>query len=402
MDHINLFQTNAEFLSAYNGSDYVEPWLSYTMETSGISFNKKQTPPPYLSIPLTIEIVDGSGSITLNRNNIKYKLNDEDWVEESSPTISVSNGDKIQLKENHETAYASGAYIPLITDSDDFNDFKYMIYGNIMSVYQETGFEDLTTFTNEETYVFANLFGGCSCLVSAENLTLPATELTEFCYEYMFQGCSSLATTPELPATTLADYCYENMFQDCTSLTTAPELPVTTLAQGCYTGIFKGCTSLTTAPALPATTLAYGCYGGMFNGCTSLTTAPELPATTLAGECYYEMFQYCTSLTTAPELPATAMTYNCYCNMFYNCTSLTSAPELPATTLANGCYGYMFYGCTNLNYVKCLSMDMSGINSYYWLSNVSASGTFVKNPNLNSWVSGPDGIPNGWTVQNAN
>ena len=38
----------------------------------------------------------------------------------------------------------------------------------------------------------------------------------------------------------------------------------------CYYYMFNGCTSLTTAPALPATTLATGCYGNMFNGCTSL------------------------------------------------------------------------------------------------------------------------------------
>jgi uncharacterized protein (TIGR02145 family) len=44
MDHINLFQTNAEFLSAYT-NDYAEPWVSFTMETSGLSYNKGTTPP---------------------------------------------------------------------------------------------------------------------------------------------------------------------------------------------------------------------------------------------------------------------------------------------------------------------------------------------------------------------
>ena len=34
----------------------------------------------------------------------------------------------------------------------------------------------------------------------------------------MFQGCTSLVNAPELPATTLSNYCYQNMFYGCTSL----------------------------------------------------------------------------------------------------------------------------------------------------------------------------------------
>ena len=43
-DHIHLFATETEFTSAYT-NDYREPWVSYTMETSGLSYNKGQTPP---------------------------------------------------------------------------------------------------------------------------------------------------------------------------------------------------------------------------------------------------------------------------------------------------------------------------------------------------------------------
>lgn len=88
----------------------------------------------------------------------------------------------------------------------------------------------------------------------------------------MFNGCTSLTSTPALPATTLAEYCYNYMFANCTSLTTVPSnmLSVTTLAEGCYQHMFYGCTSLTTAPQLPAATLSDVCYFGMFSGCTSL------------------------------------------------------------------------------------------------------------------------------------
>lgn len=66
----------------------------------------------------------------------------------------------------------------------------------------------------------------------------------EYCYNEMFDGCTSLTTAPELPATTLGKYCYYSMFRGCTSLTTAPELPATTLADSCYHGMFYNCISL--------------------------------------------------------------------------------------------------------------------------------------------------------------
>ena len=168
--------------------------------------------------------------------------------------------------------------------------------------------------------------------------------------------------------------------------------------------LFYNCTTLQSAEnlILPATTLADYCYYYMFYGCTSLTTAPELPATTLADYCYYFMFYGCTSLTTAPELPATTLANNCYTYMFRGCTSLTTAPELPATTLANSCYVYMFYGCSNLNYIKMLATDISAINCLSnWVGGVAETGTFVKHPQMTTLPSGVNGIPNGWTVENA-
>ena len=245
------------------------------------------------------------------------------------------------------------------------------------------------------------MFGNCTSLTTAP--ALPATTLVESCYSSMFDGCTSLKTAPALPATSLKFRCYQNMFQGCKSLTTAPVLPATTLATNCYNGMFQNCTSLTAAPKLPATTLASWCYQNMFDGCKSLTAAPELPAITLEYYCYDNMFQGCKSLTTVPSiLPATTLAPYCYRNMFKGCTSLTTAPALPATTLVKYCYSYMFYDCTSLNYIKCLATDISVNNNCtsYWVLGVSSTGTFVKNPNLNSWERGSSSIPEGWTVVN--
>ena len=153
---------------------------------------------------------------------------------------------------------------------------------------------------------------------------------------------------------------------------------------------------------LPATTLENYCYGSMFQTCTSLVTAPELPATTLADTCYVSMFHNCTSLVTAPELPATTLANSCYYCMFISCTSLTSAPELPATTLIGRCYGEMFHGCTNLNYIKCLATNIPEDDcTSNWVNGVSPTGTFVKASSMSSWTTGNDGIPSGWSIENA-
>lgn len=76
-----------------------------------------------------------------------------------------------------------------------------------------------------------------------------------------------------VPATTqLPDYAFYGLFNGCSALQNAPELPWITLGEGCYGEMFKGCNSLTDAPALPATTLATGCYNELFYGCSALNS----------------------------------------------------------------------------------------------------------------------------------
>jgi hypothetical protein len=90
--------------------------------------------------------------------------------------------------------------------------------------------------------------------------------------------------------------------------------------------------------------------------------------------------------------------------MFQGCISLTTAPELPATALADWCYQDMFNGCTNLNTIKCLATYISATGcTLNWVKDVAASGTFTKKASMTSWTTktGNDGIPSGWTVQDA-
>lgn len=240
--------------------------------------------------------------------------------------------------------------------------------GSIMSL--QDGNPDETTI--KYPYEFNNLFYNCSNLIQAPEL--PATTLTNNCYEKMFNACTSLVKAPVLPATTLADCCYMGMFWTCTKLINAPELPATELKIGCYAAMFADCTSLVNAPALPAITLVQDCYGNMFQSCISITNAPSLPATTLAQRCYFSMFKSCTNLIKAPTLPATKPAYECYVNMFND--------------------------CKKLNYVKCLLKPDTTSYTTNWLKGVASSGTFIKNNEANNWERSNSGIPVGWTVQN--
>lgn len=60
----------------------------------------------------------------------------------------------------------------------------------------------------------------------------------------------------------------------------------------------------------------------------------------------------------------------------------------------------MFTYCSKLNYVKAAFTTTPG-NSYTrnWLNGVASTGTFVKNPAATWDVTGANGVPNGWTIE---
>ena len=220
-------------------------------------------------------------SASVSISPLEYSTDGTTWSEYTSGTaITLTNaGDKVSFRGNNDT-YANSNISSTFSCSDDC-----YIYGNIMSLINKENFATTTTLT--DTYAFAQLFTGNTkiCNHATKALLLPATTLSDYCYQYMFSGCTNLTTAPALPATTLASHCYAGMFNNCTGLTTAPALPATTLAYGCYQNMFYGCTSLTTAPALPATTLAPLCYHSMFFGCTNLNSVTCLATNISARDC---------------------------------------------------------------------------------------------------------------------
>ena len=345
----------------------------------------------------------------------------------------------IEAPKLSATSLAEGCYSQMFVNCISLSEMPVLPATTLAPECYSTMFQGCTNLTTTsalpamilERDCYSGMFSGCSNLTTAS--ALPAMILERSCYSGMFSGCSNLTTAPDLPATTLAAYCYERMFEDCSCLHIAPELPATVTVYSCYLRMFSGCSSLSAAPKLPATTMTDNCYYGMFYGCSNLTTAPDLPATTLAISCYESMFEECTSLVTAPPiLPALSLRPSCYSLMFNGCTSLTTAPELPAMTLANSCYANMFCNCyslktapdlpaiqlppycyrgmfencRNLTYVKCLANNvidtMVGANCVSdWMYGVADNGTFVKSATMEDWPKGSSGIPEGWTVVDA-
>ena len=350
------------------------------------------------------------GKMYFRNDTGKFSSSNNKYISFLSSVASNVGGDIRTLSNyldvNSETTPKSNMFRNLfynnkfIVDASNLR-LPYTTLANYCYYYMFSGCTSLTTApalpaTTLADYCYHGMFKGCTSLTTAP--ALPATTLASDCYSYMLSGCTSLTTAPELSATTLAFECYDSMFEGCKSLTTAPTLPATTLAIYCYRSMFQNCTSLTTAPILPATTLVSHCYDSMFWGCKSLTTAPiELPATTLAEFCYRSMFQNCTSLTTAPALPATTLAIYCYNSMFQDCTSLTTAPTLPAKTLVGDCYESMFQGCTSLTSVTIYAETTAGRAFYEWLRDVSSSGTVYNNGFLDLPKNNASGVPIGWS-----
>ena len=115
----------------------------------------------------------------------------------------------------------------------------------------------------------------------------------------------------------------------------------------------------------------------------------------------YKLFENCDIVDASNLiLPATTLGRLCYRNMFYRNEYLVKAPTLPATTLNQYCYYEMFYGCTSLNNITMLATNISADNCLgNWVRNVSPTGIFYKNPNMNDLPTGSSGIPSNWEVR---
>ena len=153
-----------------------------------------------------------------NNPNLEYSVDYGASWNTYSAAISIDQGKNLYLKGNNQTGWSHSGKISRFVITGDVS-----ISGNIMGLLDngaKPGKQgDITTIS--ERMCFGSLFYESTAVTSVSKDFLPATSLADYCYFYMFYGCSNLTTAPELPATTLAKSCYEGMFTYCRSLNSA-------------------------------------------------------------------------------------------------------------------------------------------------------------------------------------
>ena len=329
-----------------------------------------------LNLPYLRFTTSQDSTFTFDDSGLKYSINGSPWrtLTANVPTGLVTAGSYIIFKGTMSKIASSNGR--RFTATGNFS-----ASGNVMSLLYDDEFTDKTSLA-DTSRVFKNLLS-TNKLTSITSLSLPATTLGEYCYNAMFNGAQ---------------------------ITSIPSgfLPATTLTTGCYQSAFSS-TPITSIPSnlLPATTLAYMCYASMFSFSGSLTSIPSglLPATNLADNCYQQMFFYSQNLVSANiELPATSLTANySYTNMFSSCSKLEEPPIIKATSATGtGCMNGMFGSCPKIKYlVASILTEPSSSITQGWLSGVSATGTFYKDPSA-TWdqtiTRGADTVPSGWNI----
>ena len=198
---------------------------------SGMVYNDGIATSPFtywgVVVPLTMEaLTNGKIKVVVDENIVENK------VKTAGMQYAVNDGDKKTIKTTTEIDVEKGYRVTFYgnyTFTDCYRgtkisggDAEVMVYGNIMSLVDETGFASANALSQE--YAFTELFYQNTKLKDASGLLLPATKLAPRCYYCMFSGCSELTAAPELPATELVKWCYRMMFYKCKNLASVTSL----------------------------------------------------------------------------------------------------------------------------------------------------------------------------------
>ena len=183
---------------------------------------------------------------------------------------------------------------------------------------------------------FYHMFDSCEALVKVPALGTkyprPVSndhtfEAPEYCYAYMFYGCSNILEPVELVSHKMGSYCYLAMYQNCVKLIRSADLSfpqVRTLpdAEYCYSNMFYGCSSLEEVKNL-GTKCGISTFYRTFSHCNSIRTIPDIIQYN-SGEgiyhtwsTYREAFSYCLGLRRYPTI-TTNNTFSDLRNLYEN------------------------------------------------------------------------------------
>lgn len=173
------------------------------------------------------------GTFSFTNSGLSYSINGGSWTElqANASTPVVHAGEQIIWKGTITPVQDQG--IGTFTSTGKFN-----VEGNIMSLLYGAAFYNNQQNLSSKDYAFYELFKNNSAfdydttyteckVVNAQNLILPSTTLSNYCYAYMFSRCYTLVTPPEMRATTTAEGSCAYMFEDCINLARTTSLLIT-------------------------------------------------------------------------------------------------------------------------------------------------------------------------------
>ena len=115
--YLHHYETESAFTAAYNGEEYLEPWVSYTDETEGeehVDYNKQPVPPITVKT-ITLNREQGTGNIT------GYTL--EDVTEYMEQEVSFDDVLEAAYHVNGRKKYMFANFYEI--DPEDVNDLNY-------------------------------------------------------------------------------------------------------------------------------------------------------------------------------------------------------------------------------------------------------------------------------------
>lgn len=224
-----------------NGTTTIKPDAGYT----GLGMVKVDVNVPIVDLNyLTVEALEDGFTASFLGNDIEYRVGmNDDWHQ-------LVNGDFTPSIKKGQIVSFRATLKPI--ENQGIGTFKFTqpcnLLGNVMSLIWGDKASSHVSLGNT-SYTFYSLFQDCP-IKDASRMVLPAADLTEYCYAYMFYGCYDLVSAPALPATNLKECCYFSMFLNCRNLINAPELPALTTVLDCYRNIFCNCYSLSYIKAM--------------------------------------------------------------------------------------------------------------------------------------------------------
>lgn len=196
-------------------------------------------------------------------------------------------------------------------------------------------------------YCFYHMFDSCEALVKVPALGTKYTNNTkifrapQYCYAYMFYGCSNILEPAELISRTIDSYCYLAMYQNCIKLTKSVDFSWPSLAsnaQYCYSHMFYGCSNLEEVKDL-GTKCGFYFFYRTFSHCDSIRIIPDIIQPNRGANSYdknyytyQEAFSYCSRLKRYPTITTgkTETVYN-YAPHFYKMFLGCSCPIYDST-----------------------------------------------------------------------